>query len=170
MLTQSRLRELLDYNPETGEFVWKCAPDMHPRAIGRLQGRKAGSPNGQGYLAIKVDGVLRGAHRLAWLYVHGSFPAGQIDHINRTRDDNRIANLRDVTCSQNNHNVGLKKSNSSGCPGVYFDKSRRKWAAAIRDDGPKKLLGRFENIADAAAAYAAAKSVITARMNGSEAA
>ena len=81
----------------------------------------------------------------------GSFPVKDIDHINRIKSDNKWNNLRECNNSQNNANVGLKTSNTSGYKGVVWDKSRNKWRVQIRINGKKTNLGRFDNIEKAIA-------------------
>ena len=95
MITQFRLKELLDYLPDTGEFVWKIS---HPRAG---KGRIAGAKDYHGYVVIRLDTVLYKAHRLAWLYVKGEWPEKGLDHINQNKSDNRIENLEWVTRKEN---------------------------------------------------------------------
>jgi len=78
MITQAGLKELLNYNPETGDFAWVKSK------------KPAGGISSYGYRRIIIDGKEHKAHRLAWLYTHGVFPEDQIDHINGVRHDNRI--------------------------------------------------------------------------------
>lgn len=92
-LTPEKLRELLDYNPVTGKFFWGSGPRF---------GREVATPHIRGYLRVHVAGRAYLAHRLAWFYVHGEWPAHVIDHINCVKTDNRIANLRSVTSAENN--------------------------------------------------------------------
>ena len=84
-LTAERLREVLDYDPDTGVFTRKVRTASSVKV-----GDVAGSLNGKGYIRIRVDGRLYFAHRLAWLYVHGEWPVDQVDHINGIKNDNRI--------------------------------------------------------------------------------
>src|SRR5687768_770720 len=114
MLTAEKLRELMDYNPDTGVFLYR------KRRGRRSAGLEAGSIV-KGYRLISL-GKQYSAHRLAWLYVYGEWPAGDLDHINCVRDDNRIANLREATDSQNNANRTLAPKNSSGFKGVCWNK------------------------------------------------
>ena len=151
-LDSTRLRELLDYNPETGVFIWKVKPNKKD-PIGMV----AGCPT-RGYVRIKVLGSSNGAHRLAWLYVHGNWPKDLIDHINGNGLDNRICNLREATNKQNSHNVkGPQINGTSGYLGVWFDKDSNKWAARIQVDGKKKRLGKYKTPELAYEAYIAAK-------------
>lgn len=122
LVTHERLKELLHYDPETGVFR---------RLVRRFGAHEfPDTHDGRGYLQFCVDGRLYLAHRLAWLYVHGHWPPTEIDHKNRIRDDNRLANLRLATRSQNNWNkVRVAKSNS-GHLGVYGLKNGS-WCAVI---------------------------------------
>jgi hypothetical protein len=143
-LTIDQLHEVLDYNPETGIFIRKCH---------RGVGGKAGSHDTNGYLGIRVNVTRYLAHRLAWFYVHGSWPANDIDHINGVKDDNRIANLREATATQNMRNIDAPKHNTSGIKGVCYDKRNSKWMAYIVVNGKFKNLGRYANLEDAGKAY-----------------
>lgn len=155
MLTAARLREVLDYNPETGEFRWRVT--LSRRA---LAGSVAGCLDPDNYIKIRVDGTLYLGHRLAWLYVYGEFPASRLDHKNVKRDDNRITNLRPASGSQNSANRGLDKNNTSGAKGVYWRPLRNKWQAMIQKDGRQRHLGYFDNRDDGAAAYLSAAKTL----------
>ncbi|MGY8831687.1 MAG: HNH endonuclease signature motif containing protein, partial [Pseudomonadales bacterium] len=99
MLTIERLKEVLDYSPETGHFTWR----INKRRA--RTGDIAGSVVAHGYILIRVDQTRQLAHRLAWFYVHGRWPDKNIDHINGQTADNRIANLRQATCAENLKNI-----------------------------------------------------------------
>lgn len=131
----------LCYNPETGVFVF---------AAGSRIGETAGYIKTDGYRLIWVDGKYRYAHRLAWLACHGTEPSGEIDHINGLRDDNRIANLRVVTRSQNmmNADIGI---------GCHWHSRQRRWQALIRAEGKRLFLGTFATKEEAKAAYELAR-------------
>lgn len=148
-LTRARLADLLHYDPETGIFTW-----TKPRRGVRV-GHEAGRLSALGYREIGVDYVLRRANRLAFLYMTGAMPPDGvvIDHINGVADDNRWANLRQATLSQNAINGRLRTNNTSGTHGVTFDAARDKWRAQIRIAGRKVNLGRFSRKEDAIAAY-----------------
>jgi hypothetical protein len=145
-LTQARLKELLHYDPETGLFRWlvKFSRQQPDGA--------AGTKDAYGYLLIRVERRLYKAHRLAWLYVHGAWPTKGIDHINRVRDDNRIANLREACQSLNTMNQGARANSRSGVTGVVWKEDRQKWYAQIRIGYRMVHLGVFKNKNDAAAA------------------
>ena len=147
MLTQERLKELLSYDPDTEEFRWRVTRGGTARA-----GSVAGYARPDGYIKIKIDGKFYLAHRLAWLYVHREF-VPEIDHINGVLSDNRIANLRPATHSQNLGNGRKHSDNTSGFKGVHWDKRRKKWRAVIGHNSCQIHLGRFDTIEEAHAAY-----------------
>lgn len=146
-LGQELLRKHLIYSPETGHFT---------RRIGRKAGGIAGAINNNGYRLIHVAGHFCRAHRLAWLYVHGVWPTGEIDHINGVRDDNRLENLRDVSMvtNQQNRRSALVR-NAVGLLGV--SKSKNRYTAAIYAEGRDRHLGTFDTPEAAHAAYVDAK-------------
>lgn len=155
MLTAEFVREILDYNPDTGVFTWKVARSR--TRVGSVAGYFQAS---RGYWLIKIYGRLYPAHRLAWLYVHGTWPADQLDHRNRQRADNRIENLREATQTQNNANQGLASHNTSGAKGIYFRKTSGRWFAEIRCGGTYRWLGSFATPEEAQKSYAAAASEV----------
>ncbi len=152
-ITAERVRELFNYDPETGFLTWRATTSNRVKV-----GDRAGCLRADGYWYIKVDGVMYGAHRVIWLLVYGAWPSDQTDHINGNRGDNRLGNLRECTVSENQQNVSVNKRNTSGTPGVFRDKRRSKWRACIHVKGERKHLGTFDHIEDAAAAYLAAKA------------
>lgn len=153
-LTIEYLRSVLHYDQETGIFTWKVRTSNNVKV-----GDAAGCQNGEGYLLIRVCSRRYLAHRLAWLYMHGSWPKDQIDHINRIRTDNRIANLRDVTRKQNNQNRSTQSNNTSGHIGIYWHKRDSKWVASIMHNQKLIHLGYFTDIEDAIAARKAAEKL-----------
>ena len=151
MLTQEFIRERFDYDPETGSFTWRVSSGgMHP-------GDEAGFVNGLGYRRICVKGFGQiGAHRLAWLYVHGVLPK-IVDHKDLNRSNNRIDNLRLATRAQNIANQAAHKDNTSGFKGVSYLPNRKKpWRATIMCRGKWKFLGYYDTPEAAHAAYLSA--------------
>lgn len=144
----STLRELLDYDPESGEFTWRVSEGKRIKV-----GDKSGCPNWRGDVRIKIRGRFYLAHRLAWLHVHGEWPPHEIDHINGVRTDNRIANLRQATHQQNSCNKRRFSNNTSGVKGVTWHRHKQKWQAQIQSHGKNTYLGSFDRIEDAAEAY-----------------
>ncbi len=153
MITQAKLKERLFYDAESGEFIWLVA-----RRKDRL-GKVAGANHSKGYRVICISGNYYFCHRLAWLYVHGKWPDGQIDHINANKSDNRISNLRDVSGSQNRQNIyaAMASNKSSGVLGVHWHKRGGKWRSSIRANGKQIHLGLFDSIEEAKGAYLKAK-------------
>ena len=145
-ITQERLKELFHYDPETGVFT----------RLTKFRGgkTKVGTLNTQKRLQIKADWIAYTAHRLAWLYMTGDWPKIEIDHIDGNPLNNCFANLREATKSQNHCNKTMMKNNKSGVKGVRWE--RNKWRASIIKDRKKYHLGVFDNLEDAAAAYAKA--------------
>jgi len=149
-LTAERLRELLDYNPESGGFTWlaRLATHIH---IGDIAGN-----NNRGYLEIGIAGRVYRAHRLAWLHVYGVWPTGVIDHIDGNPSNNRICNLRDVSHVGNMQNQRRSKSDSThGILGI--SKNGTNWAAQITVGGVKYYLGTHKTQELAHEAYLVAK-------------
>ena len=144
MLTAERLRELLDYDPETGVFRWRV-----DRRKVRPDGIAGSIHSVYGYRIIKVDFVKYRAARLAWLYVHGRWPLAEIDHRNRRRDDDRIANLREATHSQNGANQTARRTSICGVRGVSPIKKTGRFMARAGN----RYLGTYSTIKEAATAY-----------------
>lgn len=143
-MTQKRLKEVLNYNEQSGVFTWKTA-----KAKRISVGDVAGCINKKGYITIRIDNKIYFAHRLAWLYVYGKMPNENIDHINQIKDDNRILNLREVDCAENNKNKPMQENNTSGVTGVTWHKKAKRWQAYIQIDGTQKHLGLFASFSDA---------------------
>lgn len=148
MITQSRLKELLRYNPETGIFNWIIDKGSVAKA-----GTSPLSVNAYGYARVYVDGRHYLQHRLAWFYMTGSWPTHGIDHINGNRLDNRFCNLREATQGQNMKNIKLPKTNTSGAKGAFWHKRAQKWMAQIKVDGRLIYLGLHPTMEAAADAY-----------------
>lgn len=144
MLTRERMKELLTYDPNTGEI--RRIKTISGNAV---KGMLAGSIKPNGYVQIQVDGKCYLGHRLAWLHEFGEFPVGILDHINGNRQDNRIGNLRQVTASQNCHNELLRTNNTSGVKGVTWDKRRKSWAAKFWHERKCINVGNFKSLEEA---------------------
>ncbi len=146
MITQKRLKELFDYNPEKGEMIRKVITTNCVKT-----GEITGKANSHGYQRIQVDGVLYGLHRIVWRYFYGEIPT-EIDHIDGNRSNNKIKNLRNVTHKENGKNLCISKANKSGVTGVHFSKRDGKWLANIMAGGKTIHLGVYKNKSDAIAA------------------
>jgi hypothetical protein len=140
-LTQERLRELLHYDPETGVFT--ALKDR----FGLKAGSVAGTKHNNGYTQLDIDGRRYLTHRLAWFWTYGEWPK-QIDHINRVRNDNRIANLRSVTQAVNALNGSIRSTNTSGAVGVsvrYNADGTPRWRAYINFNYRQHFIGQFKS-------------------------
>lgn len=149
-----RVRELLEYRPETGWLTCKARGKGRPRA-----GERAGSRNSNGYRYASIDGTSYREHRLIWLLCHGEDPGDlHVDHVNGKKADNRIANLRLATEPENQGNrVRLQSRNTSGITGVCWHKRTRKWRAQLGVNGRTQFLGDFKSFEEAIAARRAAE-------------
>jgi hypothetical protein len=156
-LTQDRLRALLDYDPLTGIFRWRYRPEAAPEWNTRFVGLVAGAASDGDYRRIRIENRAYLGHRLAWFYVHGTLPENDIDHVNFDRVDNRIANLRLSTRTENNRHSRIRITNTSGHKGVSWDVKRGLWFAKITVNRKQIALGRFAKLDDAVAAYRAAE-------------
>lgn len=161
----SLLRKLIAYDFKNGILFWKhretstfCDGHRSKEHVAKIWNAKyAGKPalmaiNSAGYRSGSILSERCVAHRVAWALFYGAWPEMQIDHVNRIKTDNRIINLRDVSNSQNQRNVGTRKTNSSGVLGVSYHKKSGKWAARIGVSSKIKNLGLYETIEKAAEA------------------
>lgn len=138
LLTYNELKELLCYDPNTGEFYRK-----KKSCNGAIENKIIKIKPLRGYISIWVKSRRYRAHRLAWLYMYKQWPQNDIDHINHIRNDNRISNLRQATGQENSKNQSLMCLNTSGVSGVYWDNINQKWRVQININRKKKALGRF---------------------------
>jgi hypothetical protein len=149
-LTAEKLRALLDYDPNTGEFRW-----TKDRKGGARKGSVAGYLDDMGYVRIGIDNERHRGHQLAWLHAHGVWPIHDIDHIDGERANNQLANLRDVPRRVNLENQRTAKRGRSGLLGVTARDGR--FVAQIRVRGVHRYLGRYDTAEEAHAAYLRAK-------------
>jgi hypothetical protein len=144
----TRVNDLLSYDPLTGQFTAKVGIGRRGRSSKVAQRAYGRHPRKYVY----VDGKAFAAHRLAFLMHHGRMPK-IIDHINGDSTDNRIANLREATVTNNNWNASIRKDNTSGIKGVVFHKASGRWVARIRANYRDYRLGLFDSKEEAAEAY-----------------
>lgn len=156
------LRQLLRYDPATGELFWlprsaeNIASGRNGAAVEarRFNSKFAGKPalnhlDARGYRVGALFNRFLSAHRAGWALHTGAWPAGEIDHINGLRADNRLCNLRDVPIGENNKNIARSKANTSGVTGVHWRPDHKKWGCNIRYMGKLKHLGFFDDFAAA---------------------
>ena len=154
MPTQKQLKQILKYDPKTGEFIWKVNRSSNARA-----GSVAGTLN-NGYIQIMISGKIYYAHHLVWLYVYGYLPEHEIDHIDRNKSNNKINNLRHATRQCNARNIGLQCNNTSGIKGVYWHKQSDKWHAKIKVNNKLRHLGLFTDFTEAVCTRLAAEQCL----------
>lgn len=160
MLTKNRLKELLEYDPDTGVFTW-LPRDGNTRSVKVFNSRYAGKVAGSiqvdsskhKQLVIYVDKKSYKAHRLAWLYMYGELPDGIVDHKNGDSLDNRFVNLRLVDDYQSAWNKGKLLTNKSGFKGVSRKKRTGRWVAQISYKGKKIHIGTYDTPEEAHEAY-----------------
>jgi hypothetical protein len=150
-LAVSRLRELLEYDPETGELKWRAT------GPGRRLNRIAGGSDGHGYLQTRIDGSAYFNHRLAWMYIHGAFPNGVIDHIDGNPRNNSITNLRDVPHRQNLENQRTAPSSNKSTGLLGASKHKLGYMAKIQVARKQVYLGIYRTPELAHQAYVHAK-------------
>jgi len=148
MIASERLRELLDYDPETGIFTWRAFGQGY-----RHHGTAGHVHEKTGYRYIKLDQKNYPAHALAFLWMTGERPP-EVDHINLNRDDNRWSNLRAASRTQNTQNSRGWKQRKMPYKGIRLDKRDGYYYAQIRINGRSMTLpGRFDTPEEAHAAY-----------------
>jgi len=151
MLTQERLKEALNYDPESGLLTRKIRTSQNTRI-----GDVCGSHDHYGYIQLNLDGKIYKGHRISWFYIYGEWP-DNIDHINGIKDDNRISNLRSVSLKTNSENLRSAKSNNkTGFLGVSIHHTG-KYCASIKYNNKKNHLGLFSTPELAYEAYLSAK-------------
>lgn len=144
--TQSQVKKLLEYNPDTGLFTCK---------IKRMRldpGMIAGGKRKDGYVVIYLQGKQYYAHRLAWLYMTGKFPKEDLDHINMNPSDNRWINLREASRSQNNYNRKVQRNNKIGYKGVYKHRENQ-YKATAWINKKRTNIGSYRTPEEASEAY-----------------
>ncbi len=154
MLDQDTLKQYVHYNPVTGVFTrLKNDCPGNPRWA-HLIGKPITAVGKDGYLKIEIQGKEHRLHRLAWLYMTGSWPKRGVDHKNRVRSDNRWTNLREADQLQQIGNMSRRKTRSkSGVRGVHFSSTGKPWIAHLRVEGRNTHLGAFDTIEEAKACY-----------------
>ncbi len=154
------LRQLLRYEPETGDMFWRPrTPDMFQSSARSADwqckawnAKRADTPalshiNDSGYKRGNIGGVSVRAHRAAWAIVHGRWPEHEIDHVNGDPLDNRLTNLREATSGENKTNRGAYSKTS---PYIGVSPNGSRWAAGVRAKGKYHYGGSFRTQEDAA--------------------
>lgn len=158
--------ECFEYDPTDGRLYWKERPPYHFSKLSAMKtvntrsaGKEVGTPNGKGYLTVRLTykGKVKNylVHRIIWKMFNYDPCDLLIDHINGNILDNRLENLRACTSSQNLGNMHKVKRN--GLQGAFYLKDRGKWRSAIKVEGVTHYLGTFNSEMDAHLAYKKAK-------------
>lgn len=148
-MSQAELKTLLTYDPETGHLHWRA--NHLRKLIGRRAGYRKRNRTGPSWV-VKYRQETYQAHNLIWVLMTGHPPKDEIDHINRDHIDNRWANLRECTRSQNQANTRLYRSNRVQARGVHMT-SLGRWRAMISERGKNKHIGYFDTLAEAQSAW-----------------
>ena len=156
-----RIASFVTYNPDTGVIRWSepeasmfSSDHAHKVFSAQRSGKLAfNTSRGRGYLCGQFDGIILQAHRVAWCVYHGEWPEYHLDHINRDRSDNRIANLRVCDYHENNQNRGMLSNNRSGYKGVSWNRRTGSWRVSIRFNGERITMEGFSCPLKAAEAY-----------------
>lgn len=166
-LTAARIRDLLEYCPDTGVFTWKHEKrtGFNNSALMHAAGGIAGTPRkADGRIVIRLEGKTYLGYRLAWAWMTGRWPLEEIDHIDGDSTNDRFVNLREAGRRKNQENIRKAQAckKSSSFLGVYANKKGRTkpWRAAITHDGRQKCLGYFMTEAEAHTAYIAEKRIL----------
>lgn len=142
--TLDEAKEWLNYDPATGVFTW-LKRSRHTR-VGWTAGVES-----RGYVILSLFACSVMAHRAAFFFMTGNWPALFVDHIDRDRSNNAWENLREVTNKQNHENMPLQKNNKSGHAGVGWDSDRSKWYAHITHHQRMIHIGRYDTLEEAVA-------------------
>jgi hypothetical protein len=149
-LTRDYVLEHLSCDAKNGLLFWRNTGGR------KRTGASAGSLCHNGYVYVRLDGMMHKRSRLLWFVHHGEWPNNELDHINRVRTDDRLVNLRNVTSAQNGWNKN-SRIGQSGTVGVCFHKETGKWRPRIQANGKIVSLGLYQTVVEAAEAYQAAK-------------
>lgn len=149
--------ELLSYNSDTGKLYWKFRNSGPENWNSQFSGKEAMySIEPTGYLRGSLLGGQYKSHLICWGIYYGSYPDKEIDHIDGNKANNAISNLRESSRSENQINIPIRKSNTSGYKGVSWKGRNGKWQSQIQINGTTKYLGLFSDKEDAYHAYCTA--------------
>ena len=134
------LRELFEYDPETGQLTYRVRPKRSRIVVGSI----AGNPTQNGYLQVQVNNQRLLVHRVCWKIHTGQEPPVVLDHVNGNGKDNSIKNLR---ASSPHKNQGNRKSSGQYLPGVW--PRHHRWQAYTTGH----YIGMFDTEEEAHQAY-----------------
>lgn len=147
------LKELLDYDCESGNLIWKVKLNRSIKV-----GSVAGTINKYNkYVIVTINKKKYMAHRIIWAINYGYWPKKEIDHIDHSRSNNKLINLREVTPKENQRNTSLYCNSKSGVMGVNFTKATSRWSVFIKPHDKNLYLGSFDDKFDAICARKSAE-------------
>lgn len=155
--SQSLLRRWFFYDEGSGDFIklpWKGRASFPAWSVAGSRGPAA--------IKISVGGEQYQAHRLAWVYVHGSIPESmEVDHIDNDPFNNMLSNLRLATSSEQKHNKRVQSNNRTGLKGAYYHACHKgkKWRSQIKVGRVLHFLGYFHTAEEAHQAYRSAATL-----------
>ena len=134
----------IQYNPNTGEFIWLT------NRSSKFVGKPAGWWLKSGYRVIQFGDDKYLAHRIAWTLMTGGWPTENIDHRDGNPRHNVFGNLRAATQAENVRNKTIQRNCKSGVQGVVWRDKKQKWMAYINRNGRFFGLGYFDTLDEAA--------------------
>ena len=146
-ITQEELKGIICYDPLTGVFT--RIANLNSNEVAGDSNGTVWKSCGKSYFVFSIRDRIYLAHRLAFLYMTGSFPLGQVDHDDGNGNNNKRNNLNDVTQLDNAKNVRMPITNKSGCVGVSWKERYKKWHAQIKANRKAIHLGYFTFFNDA---------------------
>jgi len=154
-LTQKKLKQILRYDKNTGIFtnrIFRCSQ--------ALKGNRAGHQQKDGYNRIRLNNKLYKSSRLAYLYVKGYFPEGDVDNRDQNKYNDKWSNLRETSRICNVRNSGNRVDNKSGVKGVIWKELNQKWEAYVTVNQKRHYLGIYKDFANAVCARLAAEQCL----------
>lgn len=146
-LTWEQMDYLFDIDPIAGSVIWK---NPSGNRAANLKGKPAGCfCHPFGYVPIYINKKMYKRHRLIWFYVHKKWPCVDIDHIDGSKQNDSINNLREADKSQNMFNSKIRITNKSGIKGICWDRRRKRWKATIRAYNKEIHIGRYLTLEEA---------------------
>ncbi|HBR26843.1 MAG TPA: hypothetical protein DD732_07410 [Rhizobiales bacterium] len=149
LIDHAALLAMLDYDPDTGVFVWRQRTDTSPQCNGIHAGKVAGcertNASGRKYWRIHICGRTFLAHRLAFFWMVGCWPPHEVDHRDNDGLNNKWLNLRPATTSQNGANRGLQSNNTTGMKGVRPGSKLGRYRATININRKQYHLGTYDS-------------------------
>lgn len=139
MLSREEILELVYYDKDSGEILWKA------NSGAATLGRKCGWTRPDGYRQVYIKKHPLLLHRVIWLLENGEWPSKLIDHINGDKSDNRITNLRLANNEQNGRNSKIHLKNKSGERNVFWREGHKKWEVSVRVNKKTIYLGWFKD-------------------------